>query len=74
VVTAASGDTVPPAAMPQQPAPQAGKTDALPRSVQAFAPDHPSVFAPVLRTMPEDSEPPAELPATAPLPRPRPNL
>jgi D-alanyl-D-alanine carboxypeptidase len=74
VVTAASGEAMPPAAMQEQAAPPAGKTDALPRSVQAFAPDHPNVFAPVLRTMPEDSEPPVELPATAPLPRPRPNL
>ncbi len=74
VVTAASGEAVPPAALKEQATPPAEKADALPRSAQAFAPDSSLVFAPVLRSMGEDAEPPVELPATAPLPRPRPKL
>jgi len=74
VVTAASGEAVPPAALKEQATPPAEKADALPRSAQAFAPDSSLVFTPVLRSMGEDAEPPVELPATAPLPRPRPKL
>lgn len=74
VVTAASGEAVPPAALKEQATPPAAKADAPPHSAQAFAPDSSLVFVPVLRSMAEDSEPPAELPATAPLPRPRPKL
>jgi D-alanyl-D-alanine carboxypeptidase len=74
VVTAASAEPVPPAAVKEQPAPQSGKSDALPRSAQAFAPESSLVIAPALRNMSVDSEPPLQLPATAPLPRPRPKL
>lgn len=74
VVAAASAEAMPAAAAKEQPAPKAGKSDALPRSAQAFAPDSSLVFAPVLRNVPEDSEPPLQLPATTPLPRPRPKL
>jgi hypothetical protein len=73
VVAAASADAAP-VAVKEQPTTKAGKSDALPRSAQAFAPENSLVFAPVLRTVPEDSEPPLQLPATAPLPRPRPQL
>jgi hypothetical protein len=71
---AASADAVPPAAPNEQPAPKTGKSDALPRSAQAFAPESSLVFAPALRDLPADSEPPLQLPAIAPLPRPRPKL
>jgi D-alanyl-D-alanine carboxypeptidase len=75
VVTAANGETVPPAALKGQPVPeQTGKSDALPRSAQAFAPEGSLVFAPALRDLPADTEPPLQLPAIAPLPRPRPKL
>ena len=73
-VVAASGEAVPPVALKEQPAPPAGKSDALPRSAQAFAPESSLVFAPALRDLPADSEPPLQLPAIAPLPRPRPKL
>jgi len=73
-VVAASADAVPPAAPNEQPAPKSGKSDALPRSAQAFAPESSLVFAPALRDLPADSEPPLQLPAIAPLPRPRPKL
>ena len=74
VVAAASGEAIPPAALKEQPAPPTGKSDALPRSAQAFAPESSLVIAPVLRNLSADSEPPLLLPATAPLPRPRPKL
>jgi D-alanyl-D-alanine carboxypeptidase len=74
VVAAASAEAVPAPAMKEQPAPKAGKSDALPRSAQAFAPESSLVFAPILRSLAEDSEPPLQLPATAPLPRPRPKF
>ncbi len=74
VVAAASGEAVPPAALKEKSAPQAGKSDALPRSAQAFAPESSLVLVPELRNMTADSEPALQLPATAPLPRPRPKL
>jgi D-alanyl-D-alanine carboxypeptidase len=77
VVAAVSADAVPPAAPPtlvEPPTLHAGKSDALPRSAQAFAPDSSLAVPPVLRNIQADSEPPLQLPATAPLPRPRPKL
>jgi D-alanyl-D-alanine carboxypeptidase len=74
VVAAAGGEVVPPVAPKEQPTLKSGKSDALPRSAQAFAPESSLVLAPVLRDLPADSEPPLQLPATAPLPRPRPKL
>jgi D-alanyl-D-alanine carboxypeptidase len=73
-VTAVSGEAIPPTVLKEQPAPKSGKSDALPRSAQAFAPESSLVLVPELRNMPVDSEPPLQLPATAPLPRPRPKL
>jgi D-alanyl-D-alanine carboxypeptidase len=72
-VVAASGETLPAAALKEGPA-ASGKSDALPRSVQAFAPDNSLPIAPALRNLPLDSEPPLQLPATTPLPRPRPQF
>jgi D-alanyl-D-alanine carboxypeptidase len=74
VVAAASADDVPPAGVKEQPTLNTGKSDALPRSAQAFAPDTSLAVPPVLRNIQTDSEPPLQLPATAPLPRPRPKL
>jgi len=73
-VVAANAD-VPPANAPKEtPAVSSGKSDALPRSVQAFAPDSSPAIPPELRNMATDSEPPLQLPATTPLPRPRPQF
>lgn len=73
-VVAASGEAIPPVVLKEQSASKSGKSDALPRSAQAFAPESSLVLVPELRNMPVDSEPPLQLPATAPLPRPRPKL
>jgi D-alanyl-D-alanine carboxypeptidase len=74
VVAAAGADAVPAAALTEPPTLHTGKSDALPRSAQAFAPDSSLAVPPVLRNIPADSEPSLPLPATAPLPRPRPKL
>jgi D-alanyl-D-alanine carboxypeptidase len=71
-VVAAAGADAAPVAVKEQSTTKAGKSDALPRSAQAFAPENSPVFAPALRDLPADSEPPLQLPAIAPLPRPRP--
>ncbi|HLL26117.1 MAG TPA: serine hydrolase [Xanthobacteraceae bacterium] len=73
-VVAANGDAVPATSVKERPATptqQAGKSDALTHTAQAFAPDSSIAVPPVLRNI--QTEPPLQLPAIAPLPRPRPN-
>jgi hypothetical protein len=75
-VTSMGGDAPTPAAA-AAPTPllhSSGKSDALPRAAQAFASENSLPVAPVLRDMAVDSEPPLQLPASVPLPRPRPKF
>ena len=74
VVAAAGGEAAPAAAAAEQPVQSSGKSDALPRSAQAFAPDSSIAVAPALRNLPLEAEPLLQLPATTPLPRPRPKF
>jgi hypothetical protein len=73
VAAAASGEAVPVTALTDQTV-ASGKSDALPRAAQAFAPESSLASTPALRNIPAETDPPLQLPATAPLPRPRPKL
>ena len=74
VAAVAGGEAAPAAAAAEQPVQSSGKSDALPRSAQAFAPDSSIAVAPALRNLPLEAEPLLQLPATTPLPRPRPKF